>query len=449
MYSELLKKYNVPGPRYTSYPTVPYWDEKTYDSDAWISSIQKSVGEFGDELSLYIHLPYCESLCTFCGCNKRITKNHDVESPYIDGLLKEWELYLDYFEFKPTIKEIHLGGGTPTFFKPENLKVLIDGILARAEKSQKYAFSFEANPVNTTREHLQMLYDLGFRRVSLGIQDFDEKVQFIINRIQSFELVKEVTDTAREIGYTSINYDVIYGLPFQTKESIADTFNKVLKLRPERIAYYSYAHVPWIKGNGQRRYSDDDLPNESLKRSFYELGRQQLLASGYYEIGMDHFGLPEDELFQAMEEDTLHRNFMGYIPFVSKNLIGLGVSSISDSWYGFSQNEKNIDDYLKKVNEGKLPLLKGHTLNEEDILIRQIILEIMCKFSTILPVEFLIDNRIKEQIQAFEADGLVELAGNQLTITELGRPFIRNVCMIFDLRLMRQKPETKLFSMTI
>lgn len=449
MYSELLKKYNVPGPRYTSYPTVPYWDNKTYSNNSWVSSIQKSVGEFGEELSLYIHMPYCESLCTFCGCNKRITKNHEVELPYINGLLKEWKLYLDQLGYRPTIKEVHLGGGTPTFFQPENLKILIDGILKGADKSQGYAFSFEANPINTTKEHLQVLFDLGFRRVSLGIQDFDRKVQFIINRIQSFELVKEVTDVAREIGFTSINYDVIYGLPFQTEESIKDTFNKVLKLRPERIAYYSYAHVPWIKGNGQRRYSEDDLPKENVKRSFYEMGREQLLASGYTEIGMDHFGLPEDELFQAMEENTLHRNFMGYIPFVSKNLIGLGVSSISDSWYGFSQNEKNIDDYLNKVNKRELPLLKGHILNEEDILIRQIILDIMCQLRAVLPIEFLLDNRIKEQLQEFEADGVVELHGNELKITELGKPFLRNMCMIFDLRLMRKKPETKLFSMTI
>ncbi|MFY0653429.1 MAG: oxygen-independent coproporphyrinogen III oxidase [Cyclobacteriaceae bacterium] len=449
MNSDLLKKYNVPGPRYTSYPTVPYWDQSGIEVADWTLSVNRSMLEFGNDVSLYIHLPYCESLCTFCGCNKRITKNHSVEMPYIEGVLKEWNIYLATFDQKPAIKEIHLGGGTPTFFQPENLRYLIDGLLENAYRHTQFAFGFEANPVNTTEQHLQTMFDLGFNRLSLGIQDFDPYVQEIINRVQSFELVKNVTDTARSIGYDSINFDVVYGLPFQSIDTIKDTFEKVIGLKPDRIAYYSYAHVPWIKGNGQRRYSEDDLPKESLKRSFYELGRELLLESGYAEVGMDHFGLAEDELFQAMNEKTLHRNFMGYVPFVSKNLIGLGVSSISDSWYAFSQNEKNIDAYLSRVNDGKLPIIKGHLLNEEDLLIRQLILDIMCQFEATIPKELLAEGGILDQLQLFSEDGIIILDGNHLRVTELGKAFIRNVCMVFDLRLMRDKPETKLFSMTI
>ena len=448
-YSQLLEKYNVPGPRYTSYPTVPYWDEASYYSTAWTSSILKATSDFGNELSLYIHLPYCESLCTFCGCNKRITKNHVVETPYIEGLLKEWELYLKLFDKRPIIKEIHLGGGTPTFFSPENLQSLIKGLFEHADRHSSFSFAFEANPVNTSNTHLQTLFDLGFDRLSLGIQDFDPKVQFIINRIQSFDLVKEVTDNARDIGFKSINYDIIYGLPFQTRDTIRDTFEKVMMLNPDRIAYYSYAHVPWIKGTGQRRYSESDLPKEDEKRSFYDMGREMLMNSGYVEIGMDHFGLPSDELLDAMKSDSLHRNFMGYVPFVSKTLIGLGVSSISDSWYGFSQNIKDVDGYLASVNNNNLPLLKGHILNEEDLEIRQLILDIMCRFQAVLPDHLMTEESTLSQLNELQSDGIIHLQGNDLSVTDLGKAFVRNVCMVFDLRLKRSKPEVQLFSMTI
>ncbi|MEQ6118460.1 oxygen-independent coproporphyrinogen III oxidase [Reichenbachiella sp. MALMAid0571] len=448
-YIQLLGKYNVPGPRYTSYPTVPYWNEETYNTSAWTSSVLKSTSDFGNELSLYIHLPYCESLCTFCGCNKRITKNHAVERPYIEGLLKEWELYLKLFDKRPVIKEIHLGGGTPTFFNPENLQILIEGLLKHAGRHFNSSFAFEANPVNTSEKHLQTLFDLGFDRLSLGIQDFDPKVQFMINRMQSFDLVKEVTDNAREIGYKSINYDVIYGLPFQTKDTIRSTFEKVMELNPDRIAYYSYAHVPWIKGTGQRRFSESDLPKEDEKRSFYDLGREMLMNSGYMEIGMDHFGRPGDELLDAVKSNSLHRNFMGYVPFVSKTLIGLGVSSISDSWYGFSQNIKDIDGYLESVNNNQLPLLKGHILGEEDLEIRQLILDIMCRFQAVLPGQLMNDQTISSQLQELENDGIIYLQGTDLFVTPLGRAFVRNVCMVFDLRLKRSKPEVQLFSMTV
>src|SRR5690606_29853739 len=257
MPSTLIQKYNIPGPRYTSYPTVPYWDQNTFSLKKWTSSLIKSFHESNTEegISLYIHLPFCESLCTFCGCNKRITKQHSVEDIYINAVLKEWQLYLQLFTEKPIVKELHLGGGTPTFFSPQNLKRLIDGIFMKAKHAVDYEFSFEGHPNNTTREHLQTLYDLGFRRVSFGVQDYNKNVQKAIHRVQPFEAVKRVTEQAREIGFTSVGHDIIFGLPFQTIDDVERTILKTKELLPDRLAFYSYAHVPWIKGNGQRGFN--------------------------------------------------------------------------------------------------------------------------------------------------------------------------------------------------
>ena len=268
MQPSLIQKYNVPGPRYTSYPTVPYWEEDLFQVEDWKRTLLKSFEESNDSegISLYIHLPFCESLCTFCGCNKRITKRHEVEDPYITAVLKEWQMYCDLLPNKPIIKEIHLGGGTPTFFSPENLKFLIDGIFRSAEKADGHEFSFEGHPNNTTREHLQTLYELGFRRVSFGVQDYSDKVQLAIHRIQPFHNVAKVTFWAKEIGYTSIGHDLIFGLPFQTLQDVQDTIDKTKSLQPDRLAFYSYAHVPWVKGNGQRGFKDEDLPKDDEKR---------------------------------------------------------------------------------------------------------------------------------------------------------------------------------------
>ncbi len=337
MLHKLLEKYNVPSPRYTSYPTVPLWKNPP-EEEEWKKMVGRTFRESNqrDGISLYIHLPFCESLCTFCGCNKRITKNHQRELPYIETLLQEWNLYLQIFPEKPKIKEIHLGGGTPTFFQAENLHRLLEGILTTCEVTRNHEFSLEAHPNVTTPEQLETLYKLGFRRLSLGVQDFDPLVQKMINRIQSFETVASVSKAAREIGYTSLNFDLVYGLPFQKKQSIIGTMDKVSQLRPERIAFYSYAHVPW-KSKGQRRYTEEDLPSSAVKRDLYELGRKILEKDGYSEIGMDHFSLPQDNLYQATQEKTLHRNFMGYTTSQTKLLLALGMSSISDTWDAYIQ----------------------------------------------------------------------------------------------------------------
>ena len=454
MKTSLIQKYNVPGPRYTSYPTVPYWEDTPFSYQHWIDTLKKSFGESNSKegISLYIHLPFCESMCTFCGCNKRITKNHDVEQPYIEAVLKEWKLYCQILGEKPSIKEIHLGGGTPTFFSVKNLEYLINGIFSFANKAKDYEFSFEGHPNNTTRAHLQKLYDLGFRRVSFGVQDYSEKVQKAIHRIQPFHNVAKVTFWAKEIGYTSISHDIIFGLPFQKLDDVIDTIEKTKSLEPDRLAFYSYAHVPWIKGNGQRGFKDEDVPKDDAKRKLYETGKQLLFENEYYEIGMDHFALKTDSLYDAFVKGKLHRNFMGYSSSKTQLMIGLGVSSISDSWYSFAQNVKNQEDYYQMLEWNQLPILRGHLLTDEDLIIRKHILNLMCQFETSWQDKAMYFDEIPEvllQLKEMENDGLVQFVNNGLKVTEAGKPFVRNICMAFDLRLKRKAPETELFSMTV
>ena len=448
---QLINKYHVAAPRYTSYPTVPYWDTAAPNINEWKKSVKFSFDQSNasNGISLYVHLPFCESLCTYCGCNTRITKNHQVEDPYIQAILKEWNLYREIFGEKPLIREIHLGGGTPTFFEAANLNVLINGMMDGSELHPDAEFSFEAHPNNTSEAHLITLYNLGFRRLSLGIQDFDPKVQKIINRLQSFEQVEKITELAREIGYTSINFDLIYGLPLQTVVGLEDTILQVEKLMPDRIAFYSYAHVPWIKP-GQRSFTEDDLPTVTEKQKLYELGRQMFISMGFEEIGMDHFALTTDSLFKAEKSGKLHRNFMGYTHQYTQLMIGLGVSSISDTWFAFAQNVKKVEDYYDLINKGQFPILKGHHLTEEDLIIRRHILNLMCTGRTDWDTSLVINDALiagLERAKLLEQDGLVEILENKLIVTPLGKRFLRNICMTLDARLWSEQPESQLFSM--
>ena len=454
MSCSLIQKYNVAGPRYTSYPTVPYWEEASFSLQQWKQTLKRSFDESNhvEGISLYIHLPFCESLCTFCGCHKKVTKRHDVEQPYIQAVLKEWDLYCQLLADRPIIKEIHLGGGTPTFFSVKHLQQLIQGILAKANIADGYEFSFEGHPNNTTKEHLQALYELGFRRVSYGVQDYNETVQKAIHRVQPFENVERVTQWARDIGYTSISHDLVFGLPFQNLADVLHTIDLTNTLMPDRLAFYSYAHVPWIKGNGQRGFKDHDVPKDGMKRTLYEEGKKQLLAHGYHEIGMDHFALDRDEMYQAFHAGTLHRNFMGYTSSKTQVMIGLGLSSISDSWYSFAQNEKNLDAYYTCLENDEIPVVKGHVLSVEDLKIRQHILNLMCTFQTSWSdqaMDFAERGDVIQQLVEMQHDGLLNIEADRIVITEQGKPFVRNICMAFDLHLKRRKPETQIFSMTI
>jgi oxygen-independent coproporphyrinogen-3 oxidase len=442
----LLEKYDIPAPRYTSYPTVPYWEEDQMGEAAWMQHVVQ-VFEKDRRLSLYIHLPFCEKLCTYCGCNKHITRNHAVESPYIQSVLAEWTMYLEHFPGKPVLTELHLGGGTPTFFHPENLKQLITALLATVEVAPDHEFSFEAHPASTTREHLETLYELGFRRISVGVQDVDEQILKVINRFQTVDQVQFVTEAARAIGYDSVNFDLIFGLPFQKQEHILKTMEQIRHWMPDRIAFYSYAHVPWLK-NGQRAFDENDLPDTVSKRALYETGKRLLEGMGYHDVGMDHFALENDALFVSAKAGTLHRNFMGYTPLYTPLSIGLGASAIGDTFTAFAQNIKMVAEYEAAVASGRLPLQRGHLLTTDDQINRQHILNIMCRYQTSWQPDDPRDQilaRLAEPI----SDGLVEVGPQGVKITEPGKGFLRNICLAFDARYWEKVPSGKVFSQAV
>lgn len=454
MDKQLIDKYNVPGPRYTSYPTVPFWKDDTLKENEWLQTIQKNADYFkSNEVSIYIHLPFCESLCTFCGCHKRITKNHAVEIPYIDALIKEWNLYLNSLPFYPVIRELHFGGGTPTFFSADELIRLVKEIFETDKINSEYVeLSFEAHPNNTSIEQLTKLYDFGFRRLSLGIQDYSPIVQKAIHRIQSFEQVQKVHLEARKLGYKSISHDLVFGLPKQTMMDIEDTVIKTLLLKPDRISLYSYAHVPWIKGSGQRGFDESDLPKSEEKRKLYERAKNMLEENGYMEIGMDHFALAHDDLAIAFNNKTLHRNFMGYTTQETNLMIGLGMSAISDSWFGFAQNDKTVEGYLQQISEKKIPVFRGHILSDLDVEIRGYILDLMCHFETRFNPDSpfkVIHDQIKLRLKGMIEDGLVCIENETVTVTKKGIPFVRNCCMVFDQDLEQDTKLERMFSQTI
>lgn len=445
---DLLNKYNVPVPRYTSYPTVPVWQEGIAISE-WKNVFQKQfiACNEADGISLYLHLPFCESLCTYCGCNKKITNNHSVEEEYMEVILKEWRLYLQLMHTKPVLRELHIGGGTPTFFSPANLEKLLTAIFDTAIIHPEHEFSFEGHPNNTTKDHLQTLFNLGFRRVSYGVQDNDPEVQRIINRFQPFENIQRATAEARAIGYESVNFDLIYGLPKQTLESIEKTILQCITLQPDRVAFYSYAHVPWTS-RGQRLFDENDLPTTETKMQLYQLGKILFAKNGYHDIGMDHFALTHDDLFKARQEGWLHRNFMGYTTQHTGILLGLGVSSISDAGIAFAQNHKTIHDYYASINNDELAVTKGYFLTEEDAAFRKYILDISCQGKTKFLKQHL--QLIKQlsfpELEKLAADELVQYNEEGLQVTALGLNFIRNICKAFDLHLLRnevkgQKPQ--------
>lgn len=448
---QLIQKYDVPAPRYTSYPTVPYWESKTFSIGGWKQAVTDAFWKNGKELSLYIHLPFCESLCLYCGCHTYITKNHDVETSYINYVLKEWQMYCDMLPGKPVLKELHLGGGTPTFFQSQNLQKLIEGIFAKCQVDKEdISLSFEGHPANTKKEHLEALAGLGFSRISLGIQDFDPKVQKAINRIQTLEQVAQVTNEARALGFTSINYDLIYGLPHQTLDTISDTIDKIRILKPDRIAFYSYAHVPNMKP-AQKSF-EFLLPTAKEKVKLQKEGRSLLKKAGYQEIGLDHYALDQDDLWLAKQDQSLHRNFMGYTEQDTQFLIGLGVSSISDAWEAFAQNEKTLHKYKKALDEGHLPIIKGHLHSKEDLFFRDIILQIMCLGYTQWPSDQLTEHGLSVNwglLDELASDGLLLLQEDGLRVTIKGRQYLRNIAMAFDARFWNSKNSFNGFSKAV
>ena len=447
----LVRKYDQPVPRYTSYPTVPFWNEEM-TANKWQALFIERFHEqnHSNGISLYIHLAFCESLCTYCGCNKKITTNHKVEDDYLEAIEKEWKLYRKLMKQTPVIRELHLGGGTPTFFSPANLKKLLQFILRNSVVHPRHEFSIEGHPNNTTPQHLKMLYSLGFRRISYGVQDNDPKVQHIINRIQPFENVQAAIKNARDAGFLSVNFDLIYGLPLQTVESIERTMRQVIDLKPDRIAFYSYAHVPWTS-KAQRLFNESHLPDAETKIQLYLKGKELLLQNGYADIGMDHFALPHDVLYAAREEGKLHRNFMGYTTQNTGILLGLGVSSISDIGSAFAQNDKTLHNYYEAVNEGKIPVYRGYELNDEDLSFRQYILDISCRLKTVFQEKdmALLRQYVFPRLQQLAKDGLIEWNDKGLQLTKTGSYFIRNVCAAFDIKIHTDHSRNALFSKAI
>lgn len=447
----LVAKYDVAGPRYTSYPTVPYW-EATPTEAQWLECVQRALVEGAEHgAALYVHIPFCRALCTFCGCNTRITRSHSFVGPYVQAVLAEIDLYLQRLgRSRLQFGELHFGGGTPTFLTGEELSDLLAGLEQRIEPRGAAVSSIEVDPRVTSREQLEILARHGFRRISLGVQDFDPRVQDIVNRVQSEQQVREVTEAARALGYDSVNFDLIYGLPLQTRASVEATMDAVCRMRPDRIALYGYAHVPWIKP-GQRRFTEADLPQGADKRALYELGRERLEREGYREIGLDHFALESDSLWRASQDGSLHRNFMGYTAAFTRPLLGVGVSSIGDAGDAFVQNEKDMQRYQERVAAGELPIQRGHLLDAEDQVLRRHILRLMTRMATRWDAPE--DNTaylasVTQRLAEPAADGLVELDAHGVRVTEKGRGFLRNICMAFDARLARRAPDRALFSRT-
>jgi oxygen-independent coproporphyrinogen-3 oxidase len=450
--AKLALKYSNPGPRYTSYPTIPSWSEDGVSQEQWKEAMVKGFNESNETtgISMYIHIPYCENHCYFCGCNAHRTNDHSFEAPYIDALIKEWQMYLDVFPGTLNVKELHIGGGTPTFFSPENLVRLVDTMFKDVNRMDNYIFSFETNPRSTSKEHLEALYSVGFRRMSFGIQDFDTTVQAEINRPQSFELVKEKIDMARQIGFNSVNFDLVYGLPKQTLATVTDTIQKVMQLRPDRLAFYGYGHNPHLY-EGQRRFKLEDLPMGDVKQELYDKGRAMLESIGYHEVGMDHFAIEGDALYEAMKNGTLHRNFMGYTENTTQMMLALGASSISDTWYAFAQNERTDDRYMEEVNKGRFPIMRGHLLSDEDLVLRRHILNLMCRQETSWedPKYYTEELDVaRYRLEDMENDGIVELGEKSVKVTEIGIPFLRNVCMAFDAHLWRSDSLSKAYNVS-
>jgi oxygen-independent coproporphyrinogen-3 oxidase len=441
---ELFQKYDRPGPRYTSYPPVPFWN-RAPSQDEWLKHLSANYSS-RDGLDLYIHIPFCQSLCWYCGCFRTITKNKNKGDAYVDYLLKEWGHYQTAI---PDIRlhSIHFGGGTPTFLKPQTLKRLLK--VFTKDKLNNFIGSIEVDPRTCEPEHLNVLQEFGVKRISMGIQDFDPDVQAAINRHQSFELVKKIVNEVRARHFESINFDLIYGLPRQNWQTVSNTIYKVIELGPDLIAFYSYAHLPDRLKN-QRLIKEAELPTGHEKRELYDKGKSLLLEHGYTEVGLDHFAKKDSYLAKAVAQKKLKRNFMGYTDTKTPNLIALGVSAISNTPQSFVQNEKDLKAYFAMLDDEKLPIVKGHVLTKSDRLIDEIIHQLMCNHEVKLPLlqQHPLWHDIVLEIHEMQKDGLVDIKENRLIMTPMGGPFLRNVAMVFDEYLRTAQSENR-FSRTI
>jgi len=446
--SDLLEKYDVPVPRYTSYPTVPQWHDAP-TGDEWQESLNRAAEGPDAALSVYVHLPFCESLCSFCGCNNVITRDHSREAPYVDSVLAELRTYVSRVPALASqpFQQLHLGGGTPTFLSAPALTRLVEGIYALLpRRGTTFEGSVEVDPRVTTRDQLAALRTLGFTRVSLGVQDTDAEVQRLVNRIQPLETTARLCAEARALRYESINIDLIYGLPGQRPDTVVALADAILRLSPDRLAVYSFARVPWIKP-AQRRFTDDQIPAGADKRALYEAIREPLVTGGYVEIGLDHFALPTDALARAAAAGALHRNFMGYTEVRTTTLLGLGVSAISETPDCYHQNEKVLPTYDRRVLEGNIPTLRGHRLSLDERHRRDLIAALMTRGHVATH-----DGDIAAApavVSDLVADGVMTLEDGVVAVPERGRPFLRNVAAIFDAHFCARQPDRPTYSTSV
>jgi oxygen-independent coproporphyrinogen-3 oxidase len=452
IFPDLLGKYNQPGPRYTSYPTAPEWDDG-FGPEDWRQ--QLTPGETDPPISLYFHLPFCQSLCLFCGCNVVISKNRNVSNPYLDRLKQEIALMSAEIDSSREVQQLHWGGGTPTYLSAAQIEELFGAIRARFSFAVDAEIGIEVDPRATTKEQCRTLRTLGFNRLSMGIQDFDPRVQQTVHRIQSYEMTRELFDYCRDLGFDSINIDLIYGLPHQTCSTFAETVEKIVEMNPDRIACFSYAHVPWMKK--QQGSFAKHLPEGMEKFRIFHVAISRFTQAGYRYIGMDHFARPGDELCSAQDDRTLHRNFQGYTTKAGCDLYGMGVSSISGLDDVYAQNWRDLERYYRAIDSGLLPTMRGIRVTAEDKLRRSVITRILCHtvvFKDEVEKGYGIDfdshfERELEALRELERDGLVRLGPDRIQVAPLGRIFIRNVAMVFDAYLNRGEPGQRLFSRTL
>ncbi|MBK7282498.1 oxygen-independent coproporphyrinogen III oxidase [Candidatus Aalborgicola defluviihabitans] len=449
---ELLSRFDVPGPRYTSFPTADRFVE-AFTTDDYVQALtQRRTGlaAHSRPLSLYVHIPFCESLCYYCACNKIITKHHEKAASYLRYLSREVDLHTQYIGQGQTISQLHLGGGSPTFLRDDELRELMAMLRRNFTLAPGGEYSIEIDPRTVDAARLDTLAELGFNRLSFGVQDFDPAVQKAVHRVQPAEQVFALIDAARKRGFDSINIDLIYGLPRQTPESFARTLEQVNQLRPDRIALYAYAHLP-ERFKPQRRIDAQTLPNAAAKVAMLSRSLVSFLSAGYVYVGMDHFALPDDALAIAKRQGRLHRNFQGYSTQPDCDMIGLGVSSIGRVGATYSQNAKTLEEYCDLIDQGRLPVVRGLALSRDDLVRRAVIMSLMCQGQVLfesIDLAYLVDcrnyfTRELEDLQSLVEQGLVTVDDTGIQVTAQGWFFVRAVAMVFDRYLQTDRTRAR------
>ena len=454
-----IKKYDKPGPRYTSYPTAPQFNENFTQEDYIDEIVKTNYGNKLPDLSLYFHLPYCDTLCFFCGCNMLITRNRERVNEYIKYLQKEIDLLRTYLLPDRKISQHHWGGGTPTHLNPDEINLLASYInksfIFKESSSGGSENSCEIDPRELTRAHLEALRNNGFNRISMGVQDFNDTVQKAINRIQPEDMTRKVVNWVRELGFQSINLDLIYGLPFQTVDTFAETVDKIIDISPDRIAVFNYAHVPWMKKH-MALIHQEDMPTPDIKLEILKTTIEQLTGAGYVSIGMDHFAKPNDELSIALKEKKLYRNFQGYSTNAGADLYAMGITSISQLKNIYAQNYKTEKEYYTALDNETIPTTKGYKLNEDDHIRREVIMRLMCDFElTFNSFEKRFKINFKDYFQwglnnlkEMEEDELVDITDDGIKVNDMGRLLIRNIAMNFDGYIERKEDKAR-YSRTV